>query len=506
MIIDVNKNYFEKYCSAETLAKIIDYPSIGHMWQDCVSKYADLEAIEDAGQTYTYSMLDEDMGKFRSVLADAGLKKGDNIGIIIQSSYDFVKVYMAAQTMGIVTVLLPIHLEGQELSACVKRYHMKALVYDVDYEAKIEISREQNEDVKFICAATNGETTMPSVLCEPSDYSTIIFTGGTSGKNKGAILSHGSIMTGVKNGCYGFEQVFHHRYLLVLPLTHVFGLVRNLLNPLYTGSFVSIVRNPKDMFRAMAAFNPTILILVPALAEMALMLTKQFKRCMWGNNLKYIVCGASAVPAHLIFEYKEYGVNLFQGYGLTETSNLVSGNPENTDKPASVGPPYPGQQLRIENEELWIKGPHMMVGYYDEPEENEAAYTDGWFRTGDLVRVDEDGFLYITGRKKNIIVLSTGENISPEEVENLFCKFDLLQDAMVYDEVVDGMQILTLEVFPRPLEKSKLQVEDINEYIRGELGKINASLPPYMRVSKIIIRDEDFERTPAMKKVRKISK
>ena len=108
MIIDVNKNYFEKYCSAETLAKIIDYPSIGHMWQDCVSKYADLEAIEYAGQTYTYSMLDEDMGKFRSVLADAGLKKGDNIGIIIQSSYDFVKVYMAAQTMGIVTVLLPI--------------------------------------------------------------------------------------------------------------------------------------------------------------------------------------------------------------------------------------------------------------------------------------------------------------------------------------------------------------------------------------------------------------
>lgn len=506
MIIDVKKNYFEKYCSPEILEQIIDYPSIPHMWQSCIKKYSELEAIEDAGKTYTYADLDCDMGGYRSILADNGLSKGDNIGIIVQSSYDFVKTYMAAQTLGIVTVLLPIHLEGEELSRTIKRFHMKAVVFDADYEAKIEVSKEQNPDVKFISAALTSEKIIPVELCEEKDYSTIIFTGGTSGKNKGAILSHGSIMTGVKNGCYGFDQVFHHRYLLVLPLTHVFGLVRNLLNPLYTGSYVSIVRNPKDMFRAMASFNPTILILVPALAEMALMLTKQFKRCMWGKNLKYIVCGASAIPAHLIFEYKEYGVNLFQGYGLTETSNLVSGNPENTEKPASVGPPYPGQQLRIENEELWIKGPHMMVGYYDEPEENEAAYTDGWFRTGDLVRVDEDGFLYITGRKKNIIVLSTGENISPEEVENIFCKFDLLQDAMVYDEVVDGMQILTLEVFARPLEKSKLQVEDINEYIRTELGKINASLPPYMRVSKIIIRDEDFERTPAMKKVRKISK
>ena len=128
MIIDVNKNYFEKYCSAETLAKIIDYPSIGHMWQDCATKYAELEAIEDQGQKYTYATLDEDMGKFRSLLMDADLNKGDNIGIIVQSSYDFVKTYMAAQTLGLVTVLIPIHLEGQDLSACVKRYHMKALI------------------------------------------------------------------------------------------------------------------------------------------------------------------------------------------------------------------------------------------------------------------------------------------------------------------------------------------------------------------------------------------
>ena len=503
MIIDVKNNYFEKYTSPELLAQLVDYPSIAHMWQDCVNKYGNLPAIEDKAK-YTYREMDDDIALFRGLLESKGVKKGDFIGMLVQNSYEFIRAYLAIQTLGMVAVLIPPHVEGEELLAHTFKFKMKGLIYDVDFADKMDIITSKNPSLPTICADDNGTNRTEMVFSEPNDYSTIIFTGGTSGKNKGAILSHGGIMTGVKNGCYGLTEFYHQRYILVLPLTHVFGLIRNVLNPLYTGSYVYVCRNPKDMFRTMGMVNPTIMILVPALAEMALTLTKQFKRIMWGNSLKYIVCGASAVPAHLITEYKEYGVDLFQGYGLTETSNLVSGNPENIAKPASVGPPYPNQQLRIENDELWIKGPHMMVGYYDEPEENEAAYTDGWFRTGDLVKVDEDGFLYITGRKKNIIVLSTGENISPDDLENQFTTLDILQDAMVYDEVVEGMNILVLEVYPRPMEKAKLKNAD--DYIMSELKKINAALPPHMRVTKIIIRTEDFERTPAMKKVRKITK
>lgn len=503
MIIDVQTNYFEKYTSPELLAQIKDYPSVAHMWQASVEKYGDLDAIEDKAK-YTYKEMDEDIALFRGLLSSKGIKKGDFVGMLVQNSYEFIRAYLAIQTMGGVAVLIPPHVEGEELLKHTLKFKMKSLIYDEDFSDRMEIIQEKNSSIELFSASENGDNKAPIVFSEATDYSTIIFTGGTSGKNKGAILSHGGVMTGVKNGCYGFDNFLHQRYILVLPLTHVFGLIRNVLNPLYTGSYVFVCRNPKDMFRTMSMVNPTIMILVPALAEMALTLTKQFKRVMWGNSLRYIVCGASAVPAHLITEYKEYGVDLFQGYGLTETSNLVSGNPENIAKPASVGPPYPGQQLRIENDELWIKGPHMMVGYYDEPEENEAAYTEGWFRTGDLVRVDEDGFLYITGRKKNIIVLSTGENISPEDLENHFTALDILQDAMVYDEVVEGMHILVLEVYPRPMEKAKLK--DADEYIMSELKKINATLPAHMRVSKIIIRTEDFERTPAMKKVRKITK
>lgn len=499
MIINVTENHFLKYCSQEVMGRIVDYPSVAHMWQECVKMYGELIAVED-GAKYTYNQMDEDISLFRGILASKGVNKGDNIGIIAPNSYDFIKAYLAIQTLGCVAVIIPAHLTAEELLGCTRKFKLKVLVYDAELSDKIK----DIEEIDLVCSNEKGTEKADVVFPDTEDSSTVIFTGGTSGKNKGAVLSNRAVMAGVKNGCYGFDTVFNQRYLLVLPLTHVFGLIRNMLNPLYTGSHVYICRNPKDMFRAMAEFNPTMLVLVPALAEMALTLTKQFKRVMWGNSLKYIICGASAVPAHLIFEYKEYGVNLFQGYGLTESANLVSGNPENIDKPASVGLLYPGQQIKLVDGELWLKGINMMTEYYDEPQENEDAYTDGWFRTGDLVRFDEDGFMYITGRKKNVIVLSTGENISPEDVENAFCKFDIIQDAMIYDEVVEGMQILTLEVYPRPMEKAK--IPDADEYIMSELKKINASLPTFKRVSKIIIREEDFERTPAMKKVRKITK
>ena len=500
-MIDVKENRFTKYCSEETLSKIVDYETVSHMWQACVGMYAERIAIEDEKQ-YTYGELDEDIARFRGSLVAAGIETGDFVGIFVPNSYEFIRAYMAVQTLGCTAVLIPVHLSGPELYGCTIKYKMKALVYSEALKERLTDIYTKTPKFPLINANDLSDERVPLRIPKAEDSSTIIFTGGTSGRSKGAVLSHRAVMTGVKNGCYGMEDIFYQRYLLVLPLTHVFGLIRNMLTPLYTGSHTCICGNPKDMFRVMREFNPTVLVLVPALAEMALTLTKQFKKEMWGDSLNYIICGASAVPSHLISEYKEYGVNLFQGYGLTESANLVAGNPENINKPDSVGLPYPGQQLKVVDGELWLKGINMMSGYYDEPEENEAAYTDGWFRTGDLVRFDEDGFMYIVGRKKNVIVLSTGENISPEDVENTFCKFDVIQDAMVYDEVVEGVQILTLEVYPRPLEKAKL--ENADEYIMTELKKINVSLPSFSRVSKIIIRDEDFERTPAMKKVRKI--
>jgi long-chain acyl-CoA synthetase len=329
----------------------------------------------------------------------------------------------------------------------------------------------------------------------------MLFTGGTTGKSKGALLSHGNVLQGTVNGCYGYKEVFAQRYMLVLPLTHVFGLVRNLMTSLYTGSDLFIVRNNKDMFRDAAMFRPTIMVMVPALAEMCLQLGKKFGRNMLGEAMKTIIAGAAVVPPYLVKEYDKLGVLLLPGYGLTESANLVSGNPESIRKPDSVGLPFPNQEIKIVDGELWLKGRNMMEGYVGV--EEPGAYEDGWFRTGDLVRLDEEGYLYITGRIKEIIVLPNGENVSPAEVETHFNALPFIQDSQVFESrSALGEPILALEVVLRPTELADLDDEARKAYAVSELEKINRTLPGFMQVSKITVRDTDFARSPAMKILR----
>ena len=253
------------------------------------------------------------------------------------------------------------------------------------------------------------------------------------------------------------------------------------------------------MFRDIAVFKPTIMVLVPALAEMALNLSKQFGRNMLGPEMKTIICGASTVPPYLVTEYDKFGVTLLAGYGLTESANLVSGNPESLKKPSSVGFFYDGMEYKIVDGELWLKGPNMMDGYIGDPAENEAAYEDGWFKTGDLVRLDEEGYLYITGRKKEVIVLPSGENISPAEYEAKFSELDVVQDSLIYEQ--DGL--LVLQVFPRAVVLNKIDVEDKEGYLRAKIDEVNESLPSFARVNKVIVRTVDFIRSPSMKILRK---
>ena len=401
-------------------------------------------------------------------------------------------------------VLLPPHLDETAVFGCSMKFGLKGIVFGAGMEEKLALVREKSKTAALISASETAREQTPAAEAAGEDPCAILFTGGTTGRSKGALLSHRAMMAGTKNGCYGYANVFGQRYVLVLPLTHVFGLIRNLMTSLYTGSTLRICRDPKNMFREIAEFRPTILVLVPALAEMALNLSKQFGRNMLGEDMKTIICGAAPVPPYLIREYKKLGIALLPGYGLTESANLVSGNPETEAKPESVGIPYEGQQLKIVDGELWLKGVNMMSGYVGDDAENAVAYAeDGWFRTGDLARIDEDGFLYIEGRLKEVIVLSTGENISPAEIECKFNELDLVQDSLVYDAVEEGRQILVLEVLPRKTEMAKVQAPDAAGYLRERLNEINGSLPPFQRVSKIVVRDTDFKRSPSMKILRK---
>lgn len=494
---------FAQYTDPQTFSQIVEYPNVTAMWAHSVSAYGQNVAIVD-GESYTYEKLDAEVAAFRTVLKDNGAVPGTVVGILCPNSYGFVKAFLAAATYGTPAVLLPVHLDAMTVFGIASKFGMKALVYDEALSDKVAILKEKNPQVALICASATAREGTAALPVPAQTPAAILFTGGTTGKSKGAKLSQGALMAGTRNGCYGIREIFQQRYLLVLPLTHVFGLIRNLMTSLYTGSALFICRNNKDMFRDVAVFKPTIMVLVPALAEMALNLSVQFGRNMWGADLKTIICGAAPVAPYLVAEYAKLGITLLPGYGLTESSNLVSGNPEALRKPESVGLIYDGMEYKIVDGELWLKGINMMDGYVTE-EDNALAYEDGYFKTGDLVRMDEEGYLYITGRLKEIIVLSTGENVSPAELEVKFCAIDTVQDCLVYDMQEAGRQILVLEVLPRMTRVAALGIQDIYGHIKQEVDRINQTLPSFERINKLIIRDTDFIRTPAMKIARNLN-
>ena len=495
------ENVFAKCTDEETLKRIKCFSSVKDLWENSVREFPNDLALADPARNITYAELDKEVAKYRAVLADKGLKKGDFVGVFAPNTIEWVKAFLAIETLGMAAVLLPPHLPEQALFGCGMKFQMKAIVYHPALQAKIDALNQMPHKMVLINAMETSDKEVPAVNVNEKDPSVIIFTGGTTGKSKGALLNQKAVCRGSCNGCYGIPNVFKQRYLLVLPLTHVFGLVRNLLTSLQTGSALFLCQNNKDMFKDIAVFRPTIMVMVPALAEMCLNLSKQFKRNMLGDSLTHIICGASTVPPYLVKEYKQFNITLLPGYGLTESANLVSGNPRSDYKPASVGFPYPEQELKIVDGELWIKGDNVMDCYYNDPEENALAFSeDGFFKTGDLVRFDDEGFLYIVGRIKEIIVLPTGEKVSPFDLENKFDELDIIQDCMVYlDEETNS---LAIQVYPRMLEVMKLGLPDSDTYIREEVKKVNNALPSFMRVSKVIIRKEDFVRTPAMKIIR----
>lgn len=492
---------FEQYMDEADKKQLKRYPSVSAMWRDTSARFADSIAIVDNNTNYSYRELEQKAAALRSLLQAKGFTSGMRVGLLAENSADFVAAFLAITTLGGVAAVLPPHLPAEAVLGCCMKFGLRMLL-TTPALANNTAPAEKTLGLAVLTTEEKSEGMVCAADCAETDPCVIMFTGGTTGKSKGALLSNGAVMQGTFNGCLGYRGVFGARYLLVLPLSHVFGLIRNLTVSLSTGSTLFICRNNQDLFRDIASFKPTVLVLVPALAEMALNLSKKFNRNMLGDSLRTIICGAAAVPPYLIQEYDKMGISLYPGYGLTESANLVSGNPANLDKPDSVGIPYPDQELRVENGELWLKGRNMMDGYIGE--DGETPYSeDGWFRTGDLVCFDEDGFLYITGRIKEVIVLPTGENISPAELEAHFLRCPLVQDCQVFEDYgSENRRILALEVVPRATEMAKLKKEDAGAELMKELEQINDTLPSFQRISRITVRDTDFERTKSMKIVR----
>ena len=184
---------------------------------------------------------------------------------------------------------------------------------------------------------------------------------------------------------------------------------------------------------------------------------------------------------------------------MTEGANLTTGNIDVKERPTSVGKLYPEQEAKVVDGELWYRGDNVFLGYYGEPEKTAETLTpDGWVKTGDLVRFDEEGYMYIMGRIKNRIILANGETVSPESIEEPFYKDPKLRDCLVKEDELDGRQVIAIEILPR-MEEFGNDKEEIEAYFKDLVGKVNATLPSTHQISKITVRYEDFKRTGAMK-------
>ena len=372
---------------------------------------------------------------------------------------------------------------------------------------------------------------------ERDDVMAIIYTSGTTGRPKGVVLTNRNIVSNIQSFVEhaGIDEEIHT--LSILPINHVYEATCGILAPIYMGGTISFCEGLKKVASNIQEVKPNFVLGVPALYDKMYNRIKRridsnlFSRTLFrtkllrgivkrgiqrglGRDIRFISGGAALDP-EIARGMRELGIKIFQGYGITETSPVISFEYDGMIREGSVGKPIPGVKVRIHdpNEEgigeIWVEGPHVMKEYLNNPEATEEALVDGWYRTGDLGSIDDEGFLSVKGRVKNLIVTAKGKNVYPEEVERQLLKSPYIEEVMVYGEKVSpfveeahalvhcNQEAIDLYAKERGIEQ--MSVGDIEELIKSEIKKYGKNLAEYKRVRKFRIRDEAFPKTSTRK-------
>ena len=497
MIYNTNEKQREYFYSMLTdeERKLLKYiPTVNELLDFAVEHFADLPAISDGKITYTYKELCERVAIRRGYLKSLHFNRGERIAVFAPNTLDAMELYLAIVTSGYVSVMLPTQLNNLALMSLCKKFDVSAVFYDESLEKVAKSSGIEAYRISFVEAKA-----LPPANVTKDAICSICLTGGTTGRPKGAVMTHGAIMRGAFNGCFISGGVLYQKYIAILPLSHIFGLVKGFLSTIYTGGLTFECREVKQAFGLIPVFKPTTLVVVPGMAEIIINLTR-LKGRRYSESLKTLVIGAAPVPQKLMKAIDDLGIQVLAGYGLTEGSNLTAGNKDVMSNPDSMGMIYPEQQYKVVDGELRIKGDNLMNGYWDDEEATADAFDeDGWLKTGDLVKVDDKGYIYIVGRIKNLIILPNGENVSPEELEEIFYKNEYVKDCLVKEDELNGKKIIGIEILPNTEAVKDMSENDIYNLFRQLVADINKTLPTYKQISKVSIRKEDFKRTNAMK-------
>ena len=518
----------------------------------------------------TYRNLSAKFSKTAAGYTKAGLA-GKRIAIIGETSVEWVSAYIGTIAAGGIAIPMDRELDLEQIKGFLEFAEADAIVYSYSFNEKfadlaathptvtmqipMDPERgtwEQNESIlPFAKLLEMGEDAIKEGYAlpeagDPDRMTEMLFTSGTTGTSKCVALSEKNILAAVNAACESVDFSPEDSIVSVLPIHHTYELCIMLAGLNY-GMNIAINDSLKKVLKNFALFKPTGLVLVPLFVstmnkkiweeakkggkDKALKALTKVSRVMrgakidlrstffsqvtraFGGNLKKIVCGGAALNPELVDIFAEFGIDIYEGYGITECSPLIAVSPYFAPKKASVGPAVPCCEVRIEPDhrndkgfyegEIQVKGDNVMIGYYKNPEATAEVFTDdGWFCTGDVGYMDDDGYIYITGRKKYVIIADNGKNVFPEEIEEYLDHINEIAEAVVVgrQDSLSGELTLTAIVYPQMDQFDKNAThEQIEAAVTAQIKKLNKKLVSYKQLRQVEFRYEPFEKTTSKK-------
>lgn len=509
----------------------------------------------------TYIEFKNDVESLATKLIDLGLKN-ERIAVMGKNSYKWAISYLASTIIGVV---VPIDKEAskENIKDFLNTSNSKAIIADDKYlneifEFKDELKNEtllidmQNTS-KYINIEDlikegqelilDGNEEYKNITINPDEMKILLFTSGTTGNSKAVMLSHKNICSNIVSIASIVKVDNSTSVLSILPLHHTYECTIGFLLVIYGGGKISYCEGLRYITKNIQEFKPTFILCVPLLLEnvykkvtktlktslpekytqdeskmidnlpfyLKTIVKRKVKKSL-GGNIKTFIVGAAAIKPELVEAFFKLGIKVLQGYGLTECSPLVAGNNDFYYKAASCGMPIPNVEYKIDNPndegigEIIVKGPNVMLGYYENKEATDKVLKKGWFHTGDLGYIDEERFLYISGRSKNMILTKNGENIYPEEIENILNDNELIEESLVIgasngkDDVQVKAKIFpNIDAIKEYLGNKFPTKEEISKTLNEVVKKANEKLPNFKHIKSFKIMDEDFERTTTNK-------
>ncbi len=531
--------------------------------KDCLNRAAD-ESPEgialkfkrgDAWCTRTFSELRERAWQGSEMLAKLGVQAGDRVAIFLENSPEWYELYHGIVGIGAIAVPVDVKLREMEVAHIFHNCGVSVVfcsAKNADLFSNLNVVVLGSADGippdgqwgyeslgREVSAVAMSDARAYDRLDPAADSpASFIYTSGTTGRQKGAVLTHRNFMSNVEGIAEGIDIRNTDNFMLVLPLHHSFAFTTMLLLPVYAQCQVSLVENLKTLKANMADCSPTVLLAVPLLLEkmssriLAGINGKKLAKVMYrfglakvigrkihtelGGSLRLLVSGGAPISLATLNAWSKLGFNIVEGYGITETAPVLTLNPPEAPRAGTVGRPIAGVEIKISDPnpeevgEIIARGANVMQGYYNNPEETEKVLKDGWYYTGDLGRIDEKGYLVISGRKKSLIVNREGKNIYPEEVERQVLKGEYVLECLALgyrepgEETGERVGLIVVpnqEVFDamEDREGKRLTDQQIKELVRADIRSHLGELSDYKRPRKIEVRFEEFEKTTTQK-------